>query len=91
MVLKNSFIALICALFMGWSGVSVADEYRPDQFLSLDLSKAVLSPKPLGPANVFGPVAATTRTDGDVVEFSRSLGDGKLTWIGTFTCTRRSE
>ena len=46
MVLKNTFIALIGALFMAWSGVSAADEYRPDQFLGLDLSKAALSPKP---------------------------------------------
>jgi hypothetical protein len=63
MVLKNAFIALICVLFMGWSGVSVADEYRPDQFLSLDLSKAVLSPKPLGPPAEFWPVAVEARGD----------------------------
>lgn len=55
MVLRNIFIAIICATMLAWSGLSIADEYRPDEFLSLDLSKAVLSPKPLGPASGFAP------------------------------------
>jgi hypothetical protein len=40
---------------LAWSGGSVADEYRPEEFLRLDLSAAVLSPKPLGPAAGFVP------------------------------------
>ena len=63
MVLKNAFVAVICALLMGWSGVSVADEYRPDQFLGLDLSRAVLSPKRLGPTAEFEPVPVQARDD----------------------------
>ena len=55
MVLRNIFIAIICTTVLAWSGLSIADEYRPDEFLSLDLSKAVLSPKPLGPASGFAP------------------------------------
>ena len=55
MVLRNVFIAAICATTLAWSGVSIADEYRPDEFLGLDLSRAVLSPKPLGPAAGFAP------------------------------------
>src|ERR1019366_5166014 len=55
MVLKNVFIAILCTTLSAWSGLSVADEYRPDQFLGLDLSRAVLSPKPLGPASQFAP------------------------------------
>jgi len=55
MVLRNIFSAIICATMLAWSGLSIADEYRPDEFLSLDLSKAVLSPKPLGPASGFAP------------------------------------
>jgi hypothetical protein len=60
MGLRNPFIAglLIASLFataLAWSGISVADEYRADEFLGLDLSKAVLSPKPLGPAASFQP------------------------------------
>ena len=55
MVLKNAFPAMLCAALLAWSGLAVADEYRPDQFLGLDLSKALLSPKPMGPASQFVP------------------------------------
>jgi hypothetical protein len=44
------------AVLLAWSGASFADEYKPDEFLQLDLSKAVLSPKPLGPETQFAPV-----------------------------------
>jgi len=54
-VLKNVFPAMVCAALLAWSGLAVADEYRPGQFLGLDLSKALLSPKPLGPASQFVP------------------------------------
>jgi hypothetical protein len=55
MVPKTIFTAVMCAMLLAWSGVAVADEYRPDQFLSLDLPKALLSPKPLGPPAQFTP------------------------------------
>jgi len=55
MVLNKVFVAAGCALVLAWSGPSVADDYRPDEFLSLDLSRAVLSPKPLGPTAGFVP------------------------------------
>jgi hypothetical protein len=54
MVLKN--IVLTGALLLLWSGGSFAAGYKPDEFLKLDLSKAVLSPKPLGPETQFAPV-----------------------------------
>jgi len=63
MVLKNVFIGLACAALLAWSGVSAADEYRPDQFLGLDLSRAVLSPKPLGPPAEFAPVPVEAKGD----------------------------
>jgi hypothetical protein len=63
MVLKNVAVAIVCALLTGWSGAFAADEYRPDQFLGLDLSRAVLSPKPLGPPNEFWPVPVEARGD----------------------------
>jgi hypothetical protein len=63
MVLKNVFISGACTLLLGWSGVSVADEYRADQFLGLDLSRAVLSPKPLGPPAAFAPIPVEAKTD----------------------------
>jgi hypothetical protein len=55
MVPRNFFIAIICTTLLTWSGLASADQYRPDEFLSLDLSKAVLSPKPLGPPSGFTP------------------------------------
>ena len=63
MVLKNALIAITCALLLGWSGVSIADEYRPDQLLGLDLSRAVLLPERLGPAAEFEPVPVQARDD----------------------------
>jgi hypothetical protein len=54
-MVRNIFIPILCATTLAWSGLSMADEYRPNEFLSLDLSKAVLSPKPLGPASGFAP------------------------------------
>jgi hypothetical protein len=63
MILKNVFTAVICAMLLAWSGLSMADEYRPDEFLGLDLSSAVLSPKPLGPGSEFAPVAIEAKTD----------------------------
>jgi hypothetical protein len=63
MVPRNVFVAAICTTLLMWSGLSVADEYQPDQFLGLDLSQAVLSPKPLGPPARFAPVAIEARTD----------------------------
>jgi hypothetical protein len=55
MVPRNFFIAIICTTLLTWSGLASADQYRPDEFLNLDLSKAVLSPKPLGPPSGFTP------------------------------------
>jgi hypothetical protein len=55
MVLKNVFTALIATTLLAWSALAIADEYRPDEFLGLDLSEAVLSPKPLGPPSQFVP------------------------------------
>jgi hypothetical protein len=54
MVLKNVFAAIVCATLLA-SGVGCfAADYRPGDFLNLDLSKAVLSPNRLGPTNAFG-------------------------------------
>jgi hypothetical protein len=63
MTLKNIFAAASCATLVAWSGLSLADEYRPDQFLGLDLSQAVLSPKPLGPPSKFEPVKVEAKGD----------------------------
>jgi hypothetical protein len=55
MVPKNLFIAAIGVAALAWNGLSAAQQYRANEFLNLDLSRAVLSPKPLGPAASFAP------------------------------------
>jgi hypothetical protein len=62
MLLRGIFAAVCCAAILA-AGSSWADEYRPDEFLTLDLSKAALSPKPLGPPQQFEPRGAEARTD----------------------------
>jgi hypothetical protein len=62
MALKSVFAAICCAAIVA-AGSSWADEYRPDEFLSLDLSKAALSPKPLGPPAQFEPRRSEAKTD----------------------------
>jgi hypothetical protein len=63
MVPRNFFSAILCTALLTWSGLAIADQYRPDEFLSLDLSRAVLSPKPLGPAGGFTPGPLDVSTD----------------------------
>ena len=67
MVPRHFFTVAICTTLLAWSGPSIADQYRPGEFLSLDLSKAVLSPKPLGPATQFAPFPIEAGTDSDGV------------------------
>jgi len=63
MVLKNVSTAIVCTTLLAWSSSSIADEYRPDEFLRLDLSKALLSPKPLGPPSEFAPVQVEAKAE----------------------------
>ncbi len=62
MVLKSLFAIATCAIWLV-GGSARADDYRPGEYLNLDLSKAVLSPKRLGPPAEFEPVAVEARTD----------------------------
>jgi hypothetical protein len=70
MVLKNVFAAAAGVALLAWSNPTTADEYRADQLLALDLSKALLSPKPLGPPAHFEPVPVEAKADApsDAVE-----------------------
>jgi len=63
MVLKGVLAAAFCATLVAWSSGSRADDYRPDEFLKLDLKQAVLSPKRLGPPAQFEPVAVEAKAD----------------------------
>ena len=70
MVLKKLFIAAIGVAALAWSGLSAAQQYRADEFLNLDLSRAVLSPKSLGPATSFtpGPLNVTVDRGSNAVQ-----------------------
>ncbi len=63
MVLKSAFAVAVFTGLLALSGPAMADEYRPDEFLGLDLSKAVLSPKRLGPETEFAPVPVEAKAD----------------------------
>ena len=63
MVLKSAFAAILCSGFLALAGPAMADDYRPGEFLKLDLPRAVLSPKRLGPETQFGPVPIEARSD----------------------------
>jgi hypothetical protein len=60
-ILKSAPFAIAVALMLAWGGVACADDYKPSEYLGLDLSKAVLSPKRLGPEAQFAPVALEAR------------------------------
>ena len=55
--------AVFGAALLSIGSASLADEYRPDAFLTLDLSKAVLSPTPLGPPAEFAPVSVEAKSE----------------------------
>ena len=57
MVPKGILPTLLGAALLLGSSTAWAAGYGPDEFLNLDLSKAVLSPKRLGPETQFAPVA----------------------------------
>jgi len=63
MGLNKVFAAILGVALAAWSGMSAAEEYRAGELLTLDLSRAVLSPKPLGPATQFEPIRIEARAD----------------------------
>jgi hypothetical protein len=73
MVLKSAFVAAVCVGLLAVAVPAAADEYRPDEFLNLDLSKALLSPKRLGPETQFAPVGVEAKTDGAQADAAASV------------------
>jgi hypothetical protein len=71
MVLRNAIAAALCTGLLMSGGAALADEYRAGEFLGLDLSKALLSPKRLGPETEFAPVRIEARTDRKPVKTER--------------------
>ncbi len=74
MVQRKTIAALIGAALLIAGGVSMAADYRADEFLSLDLAKAVLSPKRLGPPTEFAPVPLELK--GDIAKNDAAKSDG---------------
>ena len=62
MALKGIFPALLANALLLAGGSSLAAPYQPGDFFNLDLSKAVLSPTPLGPPTEFAKVPVEARS-----------------------------
>ena len=60
---KRVIAAVACVALVALGTPALADEYRAGELLNLDLSKAVLSPKRIGPPAEFAPVPVQARTD----------------------------
>ena len=71
MVLKNAIATALCTGLLMLGSAALADEYRADEFLGLDLPQAVLSPKRLGPETQFAPVRIEAKTDSRPVKTER--------------------
>jgi hypothetical protein len=74
MVLKPLIPALVAAVLAAGGSIAFADEYRASEYLGLDLSQAVLSPKLLGPPTQFAPVAVEAKSD------TRADNAGEANW-----------
>jgi hypothetical protein len=62
MVLKF-VVPIVMGMALVGAAPAMAADYRPDDFLKLDLSKAVLSPAPLGPEAHFEPLPVEANAD----------------------------
>jgi hypothetical protein len=71
MGLKNAIATALCTGLLMLGGTALADEYRAAEFLGLDLSQAVLSPKRLGPETQFAPLRIEARSDRRPVKTER--------------------
>ncbi|WP_426534424.1 hypothetical protein [Bradyrhizobium sp. McL0615] len=71
MGLKTAIATALCTGLLMSGSAALADEYRADEFLGLDLPQALLSPKRLGPETQFAPVRIEARTDRKPVKTER--------------------
>ncbi|MGY3604695.1 MULTISPECIES: hypothetical protein [unclassified Bradyrhizobium] len=60
---RNAVLAAVATAALVLSVPALADDYRPGDYFNLDLSKAVLSPKRLGPPTEFAPVPVEAKSD----------------------------
>jgi hypothetical protein len=73
MVLKNAIAAALCTGLLMSAGAALADDYKAGELIGLDLSKALLSPKRLGPETQFAPVRIEARNDARPVKTERVI------------------
>jgi hypothetical protein len=93
MVLNRVWLVAIGVTALAWNGPSAAQQYRADEFLDLDLSHAVFSPNPLGPAASFtpGPLGVTIDRGKDAAPTNAELlVDPKTVSAPTVHAERRS-
>jgi hypothetical protein len=71
MVRKSTNAAVFCSGLLISGSTALADDYRAGELIGLDLSKALLSPKRLGPETQFAPLRIEARTDRKPVKTER--------------------
>lgn len=71
MVRKSIIVAALCTGLLMSGSAALADDYRAGELIGLDLSKALLSPKRLGPETQFAPLRIEARTDRKPVKTER--------------------
>ena len=71
MVRKSTIAAALCTGLLISGSTALADDYRAGELIGLDLSKALLSPKRLGPETQFAPLRIEARTDRKPVKTER--------------------
>lgn len=71
MVLKNAIATALCTGLLMSGSAALADAYKAGEFIGLDLSQAVLSPKRLGPETQFAPVRIEAGDDARPVKTER--------------------
>lgn len=71
MVLKKAIATALCAGLLMSGSTALADAYKAGEFIGLDLSQAVLSPKRLGPETQFAPVRIEAGDDARPVKTER--------------------
>ena len=73
MVLKSALATAFCTGLLMLGSPAAADEYGAGEFLGMDLPKALLSPKRLGPESEFAPFPIEAKTDRKHVETERVI------------------
>ena len=73
MVRKSALAAALCTGLLTLGSPALADDYSAGEFLGMDLSSALLSPKRLGPETEFAAVPIEAKTDRKQVKTERVI------------------